>query len=106
LWRIESRHAGKIFRPTKLPSRASCIDEKGNKRIARLEGLNAAAVARKPSARGRRATGIPSSLLREAVECVINGDLATGEAILRNYVNATVWDFRSWRKRTRISAKA
>jgi len=28
--------------------------------------------------------------LREAVECVINGDLATGKAVLRDYVNATV----------------
>jgi hypothetical protein len=30
------------------------------------------------------------ALLRAAVECVINGDLATGKAVLRDYVNATV----------------
>ena len=30
------------------------------------------------------------ALLREAVECMINGDLATGKAVLRDYVNATV----------------
>jgi hypothetical protein len=30
------------------------------------------------------------AILREAVECVINGDMATGKAVLRDYVNATV----------------
>ena len=30
------------------------------------------------------------ALLREAIECIINGDLATGKAVLRDYVNATV----------------
>lgn len=45
------------------------------------------------------------ALLREAVECVINGDLATGKAVLRDYVNATV-GFQSLEKRTRIPAKS
>lgn len=30
------------------------------------------------------------ALLREAVECILNGDLNTGKAVLRDYVNATV----------------
>lgn len=30
------------------------------------------------------------ALLREAVECIVNGDLDTGKAVLRDYVNATV----------------
>ncbi|MEJ7609191.1 MAG: hypothetical protein WKF37_23690 [Bryobacteraceae bacterium] len=29
------------------------------------------------------------ALLREAIECLIGGDLATGKAVLRVYVNAT-----------------
>jgi DNA-binding phage protein len=45
------------------------------------------------------------ALLREAAECVINGDLATGKAVLRDYVNATV-GFQSLEKRTRIPAKS
>ena len=42
---------------------------------------------------------------REAVECVINGDLATGKAVLRDYVNATV-GFQRLEKRTQIPAKS
>jgi hypothetical protein len=45
------------------------------------------------------------ALLREAVECVVNGDLATGKAVLRDYVNATV-GFQKLEKRTRIPARA
>jgi len=30
------------------------------------------------------------ALLREAIECMLNGDVATGKAVLRNYINATV----------------
>lgn len=45
------------------------------------------------------------ALLREAVECMINGDLATGKAVLRDYVNATV-GFQDLEKRTRVSAKS
>jgi hypothetical protein len=41
-------------------------------------------------ARARRDRRFRHALLREAVECVINGDLETGKAVLRNYVNATV----------------
>ena len=45
------------------------------------------------------------ALLREAVECVINGELATGKAVLRDYVNATV-GFRDLERRTHIPAKS
>jgi DNA-binding phage protein len=45
------------------------------------------------------------ALLREGVECIINGDLATGKAVLRDYVNATV-GFPDLEKRTRIPAKS
>ena len=45
------------------------------------------------------------ALLREAVECVINGDLGTGKAVLRDYVNATV-GFQKLEKRTQIPAKS
>ena len=45
------------------------------------------------------------ALLREAVECILNGDLDTGKAVLRDYVNATV-GFQDLEKRTHIPAKS
>lgn len=45
------------------------------------------------------------ALLREAVECIITGDLATGKAVLRDYVNATV-GFQVLEKRTHIPTKS
>jgi hypothetical protein len=45
------------------------------------------------------------ALLRDAVECIINGDLKTGKAVLRDYVNATV-GFQDLERRTRIPAKS
>jgi len=56
-------------------------------------------------ARAQRDAEFRQALLREAVECVINGDLATGKAVLRDYVNATV-GFPKLEKRTRIPAKS
>jgi len=56
-------------------------------------------------ARAQRDRGFRQALLREAVECVINGDLATGKAVLRDYVNATT-GFHNLEKRTRIPAKS
>ena len=55
-----------------------------------------------------RAQGDPKfrqALLREAVECILNGDLDTGKAVLRDYVNATV-GFQDLEKRTHIPAKS
>ncbi|MGC4050736.1 MAG: transcriptional regulator [Paludibaculum sp.] len=45
------------------------------------------------------------ALLREAVECILNGDLQTGKAVLRDYVNATM-GFQDLERRTRIPAKS
>ena len=56
-------------------------------------------------ARAQRDPDFRQALLREAVECVINGDLETGKAVLRNYVNATV-GFQALEKRTHIRQKA
>lgn len=56
-------------------------------------------------ARAQRDPNFRQALLREAVECVLNGDLATGRAVLRDFVNATA-GFRSLEKRTGIPAKS
>ncbi len=56
-------------------------------------------------ARAQRDPGFRQALLREAVECVINGDFATGKAVLRDYFNATT-GFNNLEKRTRIPAKS
>ncbi len=56
-------------------------------------------------ARALRDAAFRRALLREAVECVINGDLETGKAVLRDYVNATV-GFQHLEERTRIPAKS
>jgi hypothetical protein len=56
-------------------------------------------------ARAQRDPKFRLALLRESVECVINGDLETGKAVLRDYVNATM-GFQKLEKRTRIPAKS
>jgi len=56
-------------------------------------------------ARAQRDADFRQALLREAVECVINGDLATGKAVLRDYVNGTV-GFQGLEKQTHIPAKS
>ena len=56
-------------------------------------------------ARAQREPAFRQALLREAVECIINGDLATGKAVLRDYVNATV-GFQHLEKRTHIPVKS
>ena len=43
--------------------------------------------------------------MRESVECILNGDLETGKAVLRDYVNATV-GFQNLEKHTQIPAKS
>jgi DNA-binding phage protein len=55
-------------------------------------------------ARAQRDPAFRQALLREAVECIINGDLETGKTVLRDYINATV-GFQDLEKRTRIPAK-
>jgi DNA-binding phage protein len=56
-------------------------------------------------ARAQSDSAFRQALLREAIECVVNGDLATGKAVLRDYVNATV-GFQNLEKRTHIPAKS
>ena len=56
-------------------------------------------------ARAQRDTKFRQALLREAVECILNGDLDTGKAVLRDYVNATV-GFQSLEQKTQIPAKS
>ena len=56
-------------------------------------------------ARAQSDTKFRQALLREAVECIINGDLAAGKAVLRDYVNATV-GFQDLENSTHIPAKS
>ena len=55
--------------------------------------------------RAQRDADFRRELLREAVECVINGELSVGKAVLRDYVNATV-GFQDLEKQTQIPAKS
>lgn len=56
-------------------------------------------------ARAQRDSDFRQALLREAVECIVRGDLATGKSVLRDYVNATV-GFQNLEERTQIPAKS
>jgi len=56
-------------------------------------------------ARAQREPKFRQALLREALECILNGDLDTGKAVLRDYVNATL-GFQSLEKRTDIPEKS
>jgi DNA-binding phage protein len=44
-------------------------------------------------------------LLRDAVACLLAGDLETGKALLRDYVNATI-GFQTLSQKTRTPAKS
>lgn len=44
-------------------------------------------------------------LLREGIECLLTGDIATAKTILRDYINATV-GFAELAEATRIPAKS
>ena len=56
-------------------------------------------------ARAQRDPAFRRALLRESIECILNGDLETGKAVLRDYVNATV-GFQKLEQRTQIPAKS
>ena len=56
-------------------------------------------------ARAQRDAKFRQALLREAVECYLHGDLETGKAVLRDYVNATL-GFQELEERTDIPAKS
>ena len=55
-------------------------------------------------ARAQADPAFRQELLREAIECYIGGDLETGKAVLRDYVNATV-GFQDLEKHTRAGAR-
>ncbi|MEP6716446.1 MAG: transcriptional regulator [Terriglobia bacterium] len=55
--------------------------------------------------RAQREPKFRQALLREAVESYLNGDLETGKAVLRDYVNATV-GFQALEAQTVIPAKS
>jgi len=56
-------------------------------------------------ARAQRDAKFRQALLREAAESYLNGDLETGKAVLRDYVNATL-GFQELEDRTDIPAKS
>jgi DNA-binding phage protein len=51
--------------------------------------------------RAQRDAAFRQNLLREGLELIYNGDFATGRAILRNYINATI-GFPELARATRI----
>jgi DNA-binding phage protein len=55
-------------------------------------------------ARARRDPAFRQALLREAIECMLAGDMQTGKLLLRNYINATA-GFGELAKATDKSAK-
>ncbi len=56
-------------------------------------------------ARAQRDPAFRQALLRNAVECILQGDLVTGKTVLRDYVNATV-GFPDLERQTKIPAKS
>jgi hypothetical protein len=56
-------------------------------------------------ARVKRDSALRKELLREGVECLLSGDVETGKAVLRDYINATV-GFSELGKSTRHSPKS
>ncbi len=56
-------------------------------------------------ARAKRDLAFRKELLREGVECLLSGDVETGKAVLRDYINATV-GFNQLGKSTHHSPKS
>ena len=56
-------------------------------------------------ARAQREPKFRQALLREAVESYLTGDLETGKAVLRDYVNATI-GFQALEEQTEIPIKS
>ena len=56
-------------------------------------------------ARVQRDAAFRRELLRESVECFVLGDIETGKAVLRDYINATI-GFAELAEATRHSAKS
>jgi DNA-binding phage protein len=56
-------------------------------------------------ARVRRDPAFRKELLREAIDCLLVGDIETGKTVLRDYINATV-GFSKLSRSTRIPSKS
>ena len=56
-------------------------------------------------ARMERSPKFRRALLREAIECLLSGDVDTGKAILRDYINGTI-GFEGLSDRTHTPAKS
>lgn len=56
-------------------------------------------------ARAERDEVFRSELFRGAVECLLSGDVATGKAVLRDFINATI-GFKLLSEATKTSAKS
>ena len=56
-------------------------------------------------ARMERSSTFRRALLREAIECLLSGDIETGKSILRDYVNGTI-GFEELSDRTHTPAKS
>ncbi|MFY9647548.1 MAG: transcriptional regulator [Terriglobales bacterium] len=56
-------------------------------------------------ARAKRDAAFRKELLRQSVECFVLGDIETGKAVLRDYINATI-GFSELAEATHHSAKS
>ena len=56
-------------------------------------------------ARAQRDAAFREALLRESIECLLAGDMDSGKAMLRNYINATM-GFKELGERTTKSSKS
>lgn len=56
-------------------------------------------------ARVERDEAFREALLREGIECLLSGDMETGKAVLRDYINATI-GFETLSEATHTPAKS
>ena len=56
-------------------------------------------------ARAQRDPEFRHGLLTEAIECLLNDDLDTGKALIRDYINATI-GFEGLAERTKMNSKS
>ncbi|HMN05958.1 MAG TPA: hypothetical protein PKD45_09540 [Flavobacteriales bacterium] len=56
-------------------------------------------------ARVQRDPEFRRGLLTEAIECLLNDDIETGKALIRDYINATI-GFEALAERTKLNSKS
>lgn len=56
-------------------------------------------------ARAQRDPEFRRGLLTEAIECLLNDDIETGKALIRDYINATI-GFEGLAERTKLNSKS